>query len=265
MCLMVIGVRTHRNFPITLGFNREEHPLRKASLPKLIADKSIEVAGVDGRSGGTWMGVNHFDLVVSLGNRSEKTKLKKPVSRGKLVVEALKLERPEKVTELIKKTVKEYAPFNIFYGNQNVSYVSIWNGTKLLTKKLESGHHVIYGDKVLDKKSALVKKIVHIMEEKKESEYLQEVQLNDSREIFFRLIQACRLYETEKDSLEKPKKKAALKKTVSSDLFALGNRGAKYSSLWHLTGNPIKGSYRDFSGHLRKISDPENRKTRVLK
>ncbi len=257
MSLLIIGLRTYRNFPICIGYNREENPKRKTSMPKLTEDKKSVIAGLDASSEGTWVGSNQHNLVVALVNRNEKPLAAQKKSRGQLVSQALELEHPDKVLAFLKKSAKESRPFNLFFGNMNVAYSAQWDGKKLTAKKLDNGYYVILPEGINPKKDPFVKHVVEKMEHNPESEYIQEVYLDEWRDIFFRLIQLCREHEESKNNPEEKKKKAVGKKkgtrTISSSLFVLANRGVQFGYLWHLTGSPLTGTYRDFSKHLRKI------------
>lgn len=257
MCMMVIGVRMHRNFPIYVGFNREEEIKRKTTPPKLIEEGRAVCAGIDEREGGTWLGVNQDNLLVALGNRSEKGgRPGKKRSRGLFVLDLIRLAHPDKVQSYLKKNARFYKPFNLFYGNLSVAYVSTWNGKRLSTERLETGHHVITSGNVDDRKNPRVKRALELLEKKPESAIPGEILTNDWRDLFFQLIQICRDHEPEKELTETLCRHDKPVKTVSSTLLALANRGAGYSFLWHEVGNPCQGTYRDYSNLLRKITVP---------
>ena len=253
MCLLVVGIRCHRNFPIYIAANREENPRRSTTPPKVLENGRMIVAGVDGREGGTWLGANRDNLLIAITNREEKGRGGKKRSRGILMMEALRQDQPEKVQSLLKKESKYYRPFNLFYGNLSVAYFSSWNGKRLATEKLETGHHVITTGNLDDRKDPKVKRAFELIEKQHDPMIPLDILPTDYRDLFFRLIQVAKDHEPGKDLAETLCRHAKLSKTVSSSLFALGSRGVFYSYFWHLIGNPCEATYRDFSKLLKKV------------
>lgn len=257
MCLLVVGIRAHRNFPVYLAANREEEAKRKTTLPKIVEDGRILVAGIDEREGGTWLGANQSNFVAAVTNRDEKGGPGKKKSRGHLMLEVLRQDSFEKIQSVIRKTAKQHKPFNLFYGNLSVSYLTSWNGKKLNTERLETGVHVIGRGNLDDRKNPKVKRAFELIEKKTETAMPPDVLPTDWRDLFFQLIQICKDHEPGKDLKETLCRHDKPVRTVSSSLFALGNRGVNYSFFWHLTGNPCEGTYRDYSPLVKKVIVPQ--------
>jgi len=257
MCLLIVGIRDHRNFPIFLAANREEETKRKTTTPKVLEDGKILVAGIDEREGGAWLGANQSNIIVAVTNREEKGTPGKKRSRGNLVLEALAQETIEKIQSLLKKSAKNYKSFNLFFGNLNASYVAQWNGKRLSMEKLEPGIHVIGKVDLDDRKNAKVKRAFELLDMKQETALPIDILPTDWRDLFFKLIQVCKDHEPGKDLKETLCRHDKPVKTVSSSLFALANRGVNYSFFWHLVGNPCEATYRDYTQLVRKVVIPQ--------
>ncbi|MBI4970792.1 MAG: hypothetical protein HZC17_03015 [Candidatus Omnitrophica bacterium] len=160
----------------------------------------------------------------------------------------------DSIQSLVKKTAKFYKPFNLFYGNLITSYLTSWNGKRLITEKLSPGIHVISTGDVDDLKNAKVRRALELVKKNQETTMPQDILPTDWRDLFFHLIQVCKDHEPEKDLKGTICRHDKPVKTVASSLFALGNRGVNYSFFWHLVGNPCQASYRDYTQLTRKVA-----------
>ncbi|GEM_PF-3283399 len=258
MCLLIAGIRSHRNFPIYIAANREEDQKRKTTLPKIIDEGKILVAGIDEREGGAWLGVNHASILAAITNREEKGSAGKKRSRGQLVLEVLRQDTLEKIVPLLKKNAKFYKSFNLLYGNLNLAYLAVWNGKRLTVQKMDPGVHVITRGNADDRKIPNVRRAFELLEKQRsETAMPQDFLPTDWRDLFFQLIQVCKDHEPEKNQKETICRHDKPVKTVNSTIFALGNRGVQYSFFWHLTGNPCAGTYRDYTQMTRKVIIPQ--------
>ena len=257
MCVLIVGVRAHRNFPIYLAANREEEAKRKTTLPKIVDDGRILVAGIDEREEGAWLGASQNNFIAAICNRTEKGTPGKKHSRGELVLEVLRQPDFESIQSLVKKTAKLYKSFNLFYGNLAISYFATWNGKRLTTEKLLPGIHVISTGDLNDMNNPKVKRAMELMKKEQETAMPQDILPTSSTDLFFHLIQVCKDHEPEKDLKTTICRHDKPVKTVSSSLFALGNRGIQYSFFWHLVGNPCQATYREYSQLTKKIIIPQ--------
>lgn len=259
MCLLVVGFRNHRNFPIYLAANREEEIKRKTTLPKVFDEGRIVIAGLDEREEGTWLGANGSSLVAAICNRQEKGTPGKKRSRGLLVLEVLRQENMDQIQPLVKKLAKYFKPFNLFFGNPISAYVMSWNGKRLSTEKLQPGHHVITKWDLDDRSQPKVARAFELLEKKPDPTLPQDVLPSDWLNLFYQLIQISKDHEPNKDLKETLCRHDKPVKTVSSSLFALANRGINFSYFWHLVGNPCQASYRDYTGLLKKVVSSEKK------
>ena len=69
MCLLAIQYRLVPEAPILVAANREEAYDRPWHNPSIQPGKPRVMCGVDGKAGGTWLGVNQNGLFVGASNR----------------------------------------------------------------------------------------------------------------------------------------------------------------------------------------------------
>ena len=89
MCTLVVAARVVPGFPLVIVANRDEDRER-ASSPPLWWGADGFVAPRDDVAGGTWLGLNEAGVFVAITNRFLGPKDPARVSRGLLVVEALR-------------------------------------------------------------------------------------------------------------------------------------------------------------------------------
>ena len=108
MCLMVVAVGAHEDYPLILMHNRDEYFARTASPLELNGDDILCSTDVEG--GGTWMGVNiHSGAVAALTN-VRATPTRSPTrSRGDLVLRTLRGDQAA-------TTSTEYSRYNLAHG-----------------------------------------------------------------------------------------------------------------------------------------------------
>lgn len=86
MCLILLGFRAHRHFPLVVAANRDEHYSRPAAPATFWDDHPAIYAGRDLEKGGTWMGINTNGRFAAITNyREGQPGAAAPRSRGELV------------------------------------------------------------------------------------------------------------------------------------------------------------------------------------
>ena len=148
MCLAVLAIQAHRDFPFICISNRDEfHNRPTKPMHAWAFTESVLHAGQDLQSGGTWLGLGgnaEFSLLTNVRNSTLNMPSSAP-SRGQLVVDAIQNGIGPSVEESI-----QYAGFNLIHGNLqtlNLKYISN-QGLKLagdipFMTKLEEGIHSI--------------------------------------------------------------------------------------------------------------------------
>lgn len=119
MCTVVAIKGHHPAFPLVVAANRDEFYARAATSPKVVHDAPRAVAGIDCKSGGSWMGANERGLFVALTNQrqyagADTTKR----SRGEVVLSVLSRPDVSSVDAMIEALdARAYNSFNLFYGD----------------------------------------------------------------------------------------------------------------------------------------------------
>lgn len=91
MCLAILALGAHPDWPLVIAANRDEFHARPASPAAPWPDALHVVAGKDLQGGGTWLGVTRSGRVALLTNVREPTRhLPDAPSRGRLVEEFLR-------------------------------------------------------------------------------------------------------------------------------------------------------------------------------
>jgi uncharacterized protein with NRDE domain len=86
MCLILLGFRAHRHFPLVVAANRDEHHARPATPAGFWNDHPAIYAGRDLEQGGTWMGISTRGRFAAITNfRQGRPAAAAPRSRGELV------------------------------------------------------------------------------------------------------------------------------------------------------------------------------------
>jgi uncharacterized protein with NRDE domain len=86
MCLILLGFRAHRHFPLVVAANRDEHYNRPAAPAAFWDDHPAIYAGRDLEKGGSWMGINTNGRFAAITNyREGQPGAAAPRSRGELV------------------------------------------------------------------------------------------------------------------------------------------------------------------------------------
>lgn len=126
MCTIVAIKGRHPRFGLVVAANRDEFYARAATGPRVVHEAPRAVAGVDVKSGGTWMGANARGVFVALTNQrqyagADPTK----ASRGEVVLDALAHDSVEGVDALLEALdARDFNSFNLFYGDADTLRVA---------------------------------------------------------------------------------------------------------------------------------------------
>jgi len=119
MCLILFSFRAHRDFPLVVAANRDEHYSRPAA-PACFWDDHPEVyAGRDLDKGGTWMGINRNGRFAAITNyREGQPGPAAPRSRGELVSRFL-IGNEDATSYLQEATAAaaDYNPYSLIVGD----------------------------------------------------------------------------------------------------------------------------------------------------
>ncbi|MDZ7759378.1 MAG: NRDE family protein [Desulfovermiculus sp.] len=119
MCLGVMALRVHREYPLILAANRDEFDDRPAQPAHFWPDFPWVVAGRDQREGGTWLGVSSRGRLALLTNVRGPASLEpgRP-SRGNLVAEYLKEQESEvRFWTQLRRMGPAYNGYNLVFGS----------------------------------------------------------------------------------------------------------------------------------------------------
>ncbi len=137
MCLIVLGWKTHPDYPLILIANRDEFRERPTSPLQLWSEESI-YAGQDQTAGGTWLGITpqgRFAAVTNIRRLEEQSEAR--FSRGLLVKDyLLSRQSPNAFMEHVSSSARQYAGFNLLTGNANhlMYYSNQGQSPRMLTR-----------------------------------------------------------------------------------------------------------------------------------
>lgn len=142
MCLIVVGWKTHPDYPLVVAANRDEFLARAAVPAHWWMDAPDLLAGRDLEAGGTWMGVSRNGRFAALTNYRDPT-LHSPgaPSRGTLVRDCLT--EGDDATQRLQAVAEvsgQYAAFNLLVSDGR--QLGIHESTTGSVRLLEPG---IYG------------------------------------------------------------------------------------------------------------------------
>jgi len=146
MCLILVGWRTHRNFPLVVAANRDEYHARPASRAAFWPDHPGILAGRDLQARGTWLGVARNGRFASVTNYRGGHDPSAAESRGSLVSQFLADGiSPEKYIEDTKPG--GYSGFNLLLADRDeLWWLSNRDGG---SKRLDPGTYAL-GNLLLD-------------------------------------------------------------------------------------------------------------------
>jgi hypothetical protein len=161
MCTILAAVKPWPGVPLLVAANRDELLARPASPPLLWPGSPVTmgpqaapnpgalraprvVAPRDDRAGGSWLGLNEHGLFVGITNRARATLDTTRLSRGALVMDALRARSAAALHEdLARLAPGAYNSFHLFYADRTSAHITWTDGVDLHRSTLERGLHVI--------------------------------------------------------------------------------------------------------------------------
>ena len=139
MCLILLAVGMHPDYPLILAANRDEFDRRLARAAHFWDEAPWVLAGKDERSQGTWLGVSTQGKVAMLTNIRDP-KAQAGLSRGRLLRRyLLQEESPEAYLAWLRSRAEEFSGFNLIIGT--VWELFYLNSRDLDPVHLQSGIH----------------------------------------------------------------------------------------------------------------------------
>lgn len=142
VCSLLLAWQAIDGAPILLTANRDEAYARTATGPRLLSADPRVIAPVDGRAGGTWLGVNEHGLVVAIANRDDGPDGER--SRGQLVRDLLATDTADEARTFLASLLAEhtYAGFHLLLVDPREAFYVTWDGA-LDGRALATGVHVL--------------------------------------------------------------------------------------------------------------------------
>ena len=145
MCTLVAIVGVWPESPLIIAANRDERLDRPASGPRRWQGEMFMVPR-DEQSGGTWLGLHRSGLFVGITNRAGSPPDPALASRGRLVVDALRLGDANAVHAAFATVLdaRRYNPFHLFYADAATkAFVTWFDGRALHQEQLQRGLAVV--------------------------------------------------------------------------------------------------------------------------
>lgn len=243
MCLLAIQVQISNAVPVMLAANREESYDRAATPPVFHEDSMRYVCGVDERTGGTWLGVNQYGVLVAVTNRSKEVMPVSPPSRGELCRLLLQctsasVAEHRAVTKLSKG---QHAGVNVICADAHSAYV-VHGGDEVDSIELEPGLHLIADGNVDDENDPRLRL----------ARSLFEREPTKDADGFLKVATQVMSYTAQVEGEPSIVVHGQDRGTVSSTLITLANF-RKRSTYHYSQGPPNRVPYRDCSAHLHKV------------
>jgi len=243
MSIVAIQYRLVPDAPVLAAANREEMYDRPSQPPSIQSGKPRALCGIDGKSGGTWLGVNQHGLFIAACNRRKWDAPLVPLSRGTLCRELL---RAATAREAVDVAVSElstgrYDGVNFVCADAESGW-AVHGGNEVNVAELQEGLNIISGQDLNDPKDPRVA-LTH---------RLLTLQTLDSPVKF--LAVASKVFARPPSPPDRPTiiVREADRGTVSATLVSLGKkpRDAIYQ---FAPGAPDQVKFEDFSPLLRDI------------
>jgi len=144
MCTVITLFQVHRDFPLVIAANRDEHYDRPSSGPVVLDSPLAVLAGRDLRCSGTWFGITPRGMAVAVTDQANTPAAEPRRSRGLLVLDALACSSPAAVATLLDVTpADEYAPFALLYADARQATIDYRTRQDARREKLSPGVHVL--------------------------------------------------------------------------------------------------------------------------
>lgn len=141
MCTVIVSVEGAGR--LWVAANRDEVLVRPASGPRRWPGEPF-VAPTDEVGGGSWLGLNTHGLFVAITNRFGAPRDDTRLSRGQLVIEALRARSAEALhRQLATLSSARFNAFHLVYSDGLDCFVTWSNGATVRQQSLGLGQHVV--------------------------------------------------------------------------------------------------------------------------
>ena len=142
MCLILLSLQQHAEYPLVLAANRDEFHQRPTQTAHFWDDTPQVLGGRDRQEGGTWLGISRQGRIAAVTNiRAPGSNNTSAKSRGKLTRDFLAGEEtPEEYYEKILPELDQFNGFNLIFADARNLYYLTNEDNRLL--RLETG---LYG------------------------------------------------------------------------------------------------------------------------
>jgi uncharacterized protein with NRDE domain len=142
MCTLVVAAKLVPGFPLVIVANRDEK-LDRASSPPFRWEAGF-IAPRDEVAGGTWLGLNDAGVFVAITNRFLGPRDAARISRGALVVDALRGSSAREVHAAMRRIDPErYNGFHLVYTDGRDVLATISDGRELAQLTLGNGLSIV--------------------------------------------------------------------------------------------------------------------------
>jgi uncharacterized protein with NRDE domain len=123
MCLILLAVDSHPQFPLVVIANRDEFYARPTRALQPWPEAPQLIAGKDLRAGGTWLGLTRNGRFAAVTNARDSAVPEQPLSRGSLTLDFLLTDAtPADYAQQIANAGHRYAGFNLLIGDRRELY-----------------------------------------------------------------------------------------------------------------------------------------------
>jgi uncharacterized protein with NRDE domain len=121
VCLIVLALRHHPEYPLVVVANRDEYYARPSAPLDWWPEQTDMLAGKDMEAGGTWMGATPRGFWGAVTNYRERRESPAPQSRGELVAGFLSGDKePSAYLDEVHPLAQRYGGFNLLVGTLDV-------------------------------------------------------------------------------------------------------------------------------------------------
>lgn len=148
MCLILLAIHQHPNYPLILAANRDEYHARPSAPMQYWDEQPHILAGRDWLHGGTWFGVNRRGNFCAVTNfRTGQPPSPSARSRGELVARYLESawqheqDSTAEFVAYLQQHCTRYNPFNLVFGNAEAVWV--FGRRERAVRPLSAGYHAV--------------------------------------------------------------------------------------------------------------------------
>jgi len=253
MCLLAVQYKSVPEAPILVAANREEEYERPSLIPSIQPGKPRVLSGIDGKAGGTWLGVNQNGLFVGAANRPRLFVPATPKSRGLLCRDLLRANSARHAVDMAMEelTGNKYDGVNFIIADYESGW-AVHGGDDPNVTELEEGLNVLSSFDLNDGRD----------ERQKLARRLLTLQMLDSAVKFLAVASKAFARPPAAPGRAGMVLRSKERGTVSSTLIALGKK-PRDAIFQYANGSPDQAKYEDYSPLLRDILSRGLRESRA--